>query len=59
MSWLSPTDDTKPWKGGYAPYDLVKELVHRGRRDRAAGGLAHGPVLLAGRQVEHDRAMVT
>src|SRR5271165_3955154 len=27
MSWLAPTDDTKPWKGGYAPYDLVKELV--------------------------------
>ena len=26
MSILGPKDDTKPWKGRYAPYDLVKEL---------------------------------
>ena len=26
MSFLKPKDDTKPWAGGYAPYDLVKEL---------------------------------
>jgi hypothetical protein len=25
MSWLRPADDTKPWKGRYAPYDLIKE----------------------------------
>ncbi len=23
---MRPRDDTQPWKGGYAPYDLVKEL---------------------------------
>jgi hypothetical protein len=31
MSWLTrlvhPKDDTQVWKGGYYPYDLVKELV--------------------------------
>ncbi len=27
MSRLRPTDDTRPWTGGYAPYDLIKELV--------------------------------
>jgi hypothetical protein len=26
MSLLRPRDDTQPWKGRYAPYDLVKEL---------------------------------
>jgi hypothetical protein len=26
MSFLRPKDDTQPWKGRYAPYDLVKEL---------------------------------
>jgi hypothetical protein len=26
MSLLKPKDDTQPWKGPYAPYDLVKEL---------------------------------
>jgi hypothetical protein len=26
MSFLHPKDDTQPWKGRYAPYDLVKEL---------------------------------
>ena len=26
MSLLRPKDDTRPWKGGYAPYDLIKEL---------------------------------
>jgi len=26
MSFLHPKDETKPWKGRYAPYDLVKEL---------------------------------
>jgi hypothetical protein len=26
MSFLRATDDTQPWKGRYAPYDLVKEL---------------------------------
>jgi hypothetical protein len=26
MSLLRPKDDTQPWKGRYAPYDLVKEL---------------------------------
>ena len=26
MSLLRPTDDTRPWTGGYAPYDLIKEL---------------------------------
>ena len=26
MSLLGPKDQTKPWKGSYAPYDLVKEL---------------------------------
>jgi hypothetical protein len=26
MSFLRPTDDTRPWSGGYQPYDLVKEL---------------------------------
>jgi hypothetical protein len=26
MSFLGPKDQTKPWKGAYAPYDLVKEL---------------------------------
>jgi hypothetical protein len=26
VSLLRPTDDTQPWKGGYAPYDLIKEL---------------------------------
>jgi hypothetical protein len=26
MSFLGPKDHTKPWKGPYAPYDLVKEL---------------------------------
>jgi hypothetical protein len=26
MSLLRPNDDTQPWTGGYAPYDLVKEL---------------------------------
>ncbi len=26
MSFLRPTDDTRPWSGPYAPYDLVKEL---------------------------------
>jgi hypothetical protein len=26
MSFLGPKDDTQPWKGSYAPYDLVKEL---------------------------------
>jgi hypothetical protein len=25
MSWLKPKDDTQPWKGRYAPYDLIKE----------------------------------
>ncbi len=25
MSLLRPKDDTKPWTGGYQPYDLVKE----------------------------------
>ncbi|HEV2975318.1 MAG TPA: hypothetical protein VGX69_10045 [Solirubrobacteraceae bacterium] len=24
---LRPSDDTKPWKGRYAPYDLVRELA--------------------------------
>ena len=27
MSWLRPQDDTRPWRGPYAPYDLIKELV--------------------------------
>ena len=27
MSFLSSNDDTQPWKGAYAPYDLVKELA--------------------------------
>ncbi|HXB16625.1 MAG TPA: hypothetical protein VNV44_12900 [Solirubrobacteraceae bacterium] len=26
MSWLRGKDDTRPWTGGYYPYDLVKEL---------------------------------
>jgi hypothetical protein len=26
VSFLRPTDDTRPWTGGYAPYDLIKEL---------------------------------
>jgi hypothetical protein len=26
VSILRPRDDTQPWKGAYAPYDLVKEL---------------------------------
>jgi len=26
MSFLGPKDHTQPWKGRYAPYDLVKEL---------------------------------
>jgi hypothetical protein len=26
MSLLRPKDDTRPWQGRYAPYDLVKEL---------------------------------
>ncbi len=26
MSFLRPADDTRPWKGSYQPYDLVKEL---------------------------------
>ena len=26
MSFLRPKDETRPWKGRYAPYDLVKEL---------------------------------
>ena len=26
MSFLRPVDHTQPWKGPYAPYDLVKEL---------------------------------
>jgi hypothetical protein len=26
MSFLRPTDHTRPWTGPYAPYDLVKEL---------------------------------
>ncbi len=26
MSFLKPRDDTQPWKGHYASYDLVKEL---------------------------------
>ncbi len=26
MSFFKPKDDTKPWKGTYAPYDLIKEL---------------------------------
>jgi hypothetical protein len=26
VSFLRPTDDTKPWAGPYAPYDLIKEL---------------------------------
>jgi hypothetical protein len=26
VSILHPKDDTKPWSGAYAPYDLVKEL---------------------------------
>ncbi len=26
MSWLRPRDETRPWRGPYAPYDLVKEL---------------------------------
>jgi hypothetical protein len=26
MSVLRPKDDTQPWKGRYAPYDLIKEL---------------------------------
>jgi hypothetical protein len=26
MSILGPKDDTQPWKGRYAPYDLIKEL---------------------------------
>jgi hypothetical protein len=27
MSLLRPTDDTRPWTGPYAPYDLIKELA--------------------------------
>ncbi len=26
MSFLRPKDDTQPWTGRYAPYDLIKEL---------------------------------
>jgi hypothetical protein len=26
MSLLGPKDDTQPWRGRYAPYDLIKEL---------------------------------
>ncbi len=26
MSLLRPADDTRPWSGPYAPYDLIKEL---------------------------------
>ena len=26
MSVLRPKDEHPPWKGGYAPYDLIKEL---------------------------------
>jgi hypothetical protein len=26
MSWLRPTDNTRPWSGSYQPYDLIKEL---------------------------------
>jgi hypothetical protein len=26
VSFLGPKDDTEPWKGRYAPYDLIKEL---------------------------------
>jgi hypothetical protein len=27
VSWWRPKDDTEPWRGAYAPYDLIKELV--------------------------------
>jgi hypothetical protein len=27
VSFLRPKDDTQPWKGAYAPYDLIKELT--------------------------------
>ena len=27
MSFLRPKDSTQPWKGAYAPYDLIKELT--------------------------------
>jgi hypothetical protein len=26
MSFLRPRDETRPWSGGYQPYDLIKEL---------------------------------
>ena len=27
MSWLRPREETRPWGGAYAPYDLVKEAT--------------------------------
>ena len=40
----------REWKGGYRPYDLVKEASHRARRGAGAAAVrADDPVLLAGR----------
>ena len=41
MSLLRPKDDTQPWKGRYAPYDLVKEACI------AIGGIGLLAVVLA------------
>ena len=46
MSLLHPKDDTQPWKGGYAPYDLIKELCIAVGVIGAAGGGAYRSVLL-------------
>ena len=41
-------DDTKPWKGSYAPYDLVKEAFIAVCAVAAFADPAEHPVLLTG-----------
>ena len=58
MSFLRPKDETAPLERPLRALRPGQRAVHRGRRDRAAGGAADGPVLLARRQAFDDRPVV-
>ena len=47
LSRLRSHDDTTPWKGAYAPYDLVKELFIALGRGHPTCDPVDRPVLLA------------
>ena len=59
MSILRTEDEHEALEGRLSAVRPDQGGVHRRRRHRAAGGAADHPVLLARRQAQHDRPVVT